>query len=139
MCSSRPTDFRSYFSLLILVIGLAGAGCGGSVVQVTVAEASKGKTADPINPVDITTWLGNSTRNFYGSGPWPDRPLRVIWEFETKLTSGRLHKDGWGGPVGPDNLQSEATVSTSARPTVISIASMLMMVTLSGPTKPKIA
>ena len=40
-------------------------------------------------------------RNFYGSGPWPDRPLAVIWEFETELISGRLHKEGWGGSSWP--------------------------------------
>ena len=101
MLSSRPTDFRSCLCLLILLISLAGAGCTGTVVKVPVAEASRGKIADPINPVEMPTWLGNSARNFYGTGPWPDRPLRVIWEFETKLTSGRLHKEGWGGSSWP--------------------------------------
>ena len=49
----------------------------------------------------VQTWLGNFARNFYGTGPWPDAPLEVIWSFKTKSTSGRLHKDPWGGTSWP--------------------------------------
>ena len=41
-------------------------------------------------------WLGNGERNFYGSGPWKDGGLKVVWQVETGFMSGRLHKDPWG-------------------------------------------
>ena len=40
-------------------------------------------------------------RNFYGTGPWKDGELTVIWEVETGFISGRLHKDPWGGTSWP--------------------------------------
>jgi outer membrane protein assembly factor BamB len=46
-------------------------------------------------------WLGSTSRNFYGTGPWSDKPLEVVWEFETKFITGRLHKDPWGGSSWP--------------------------------------
>ena len=46
-------------------------------------------------------WLGNSQRNFYGTGPWSDGPLEIVWEAETGLISGRLHPDPWGGTSWP--------------------------------------
>jgi outer membrane protein assembly factor BamB len=46
-------------------------------------------------------WLGNESRSFYGTGPWSDGPLEVVWEFETGFISGRLHKDPWGGSSWP--------------------------------------
>ena len=70
-------------------------------------------------------WLGTSERNFYGSGPWPDRPLEVIWEFETKLTSGRLHKEAGADQVGRDNLRFQGNAFISVRRTVTFIASIL--------------
>ena len=102
MCSLRPSLFRSQACLLLLLIGLAGSGCGNSVVKETVAEPRISKTAESTtSPADMPMWLGNAARNFYGSGPWPDRPLKVIWEVETKFTTGRLHKDRWRGSSWP--------------------------------------
>ncbi|MBA2340540.1 MAG: PQQ-binding-like beta-propeller repeat protein, partial [Pyrinomonadaceae bacterium] len=49
----------------------------------------------------VPMWLGNPERNAYGSGPWPSRPLEVLWDFKTKTSSGRLHKDQWGGSGWP--------------------------------------
>src|SRR5437763_1484917 len=46
-------------------------------------------------------WLGNATRNFYGTGPWKAGQLKVIWELKTDWISGRLHKDPWGGASWP--------------------------------------
>ena len=46
-------------------------------------------------------WLGNASRTFYGTGPWTGDKLEVVWSFETKGISGRLHKDPWGGTSWP--------------------------------------
>ena len=78
---------------------IASAGCAGRVVPETGAEVLHETPKTP--PTSVPLWLGNSTRNFYGTGPWSQQPVQVIWEFETKLTSGRLHKDGWGGTSWP--------------------------------------
>src|SRR5512132_1310188 len=99
MCSPIPALFRFQACLLLLCLGVAGSGCGSNVVKETEAEPLV--AAKPVKPPGMPMWLGNLERNFYGSGPWPDRPLEVIWEFETKLTSGPLHKEGWGGSSWP--------------------------------------
>ena len=82
------------------LLGLSASGCGRNVVKQTEAEPRLAAN-DPVPPTSVPMWLGTPERNFYGSGPWPDRPLEVIWEFETELTSGRLHKEGWGGSSWP--------------------------------------
>jgi outer membrane protein assembly factor BamB len=46
-------------------------------------------------------WLGNPSRNFYGTGPWSNEKLQIVWQFETKMISGRLHEDSWGGTSWP--------------------------------------
>ena len=72
--------------------------CGGGKAT-THTEA---KLPDPPKPPSsVPAWLGNASRTFYGTGPWSDGPLEVVWEFETKWTSGRLHKDPWGGSSWP--------------------------------------
>ena len=90
---------RLSLAIPALAFVFACTACGGRVVQKTEAEVLP-KAAAPV-PDAVPLWLGNPTRNFYGTGPWPDRPLEVVWEFETKLISGRLHKDGWGGTSWP--------------------------------------
>src|SRR5688572_7748943 len=101
MLSTFLTSFRSITCLSFLLLMFLGAtGCGRSVVKQTEAEPRVIANA-PVSPTSMTTWLGTSERNFYGTGPWPDRPLEVIWEFETELRSGRLHKEGWGGSSWP--------------------------------------
>ena len=84
-------------SLLVLGLALLPGACGGTVVSKT--EVGPGKK-EVINP-GLHFWLGNSQRNFYGSGPWSDGPLEVVWEAETGFTSGRLHTDPWGGTSWP--------------------------------------
>lgn len=74
--------------LLVLGLILATSSCSPAVAKKTEAEPLK---ARPVKPSGLPMWLGNVERNFYGSGPWPDRPLKVVWEFETELTSGRFH------------------------------------------------
>src|SRR5215207_7222777 len=91
--------FRLLLAIPALAFTFAFAACGGGVLQKTEAEVLKKAPAPP--PDAVPLWLGNASRNFYGTGPWPDRPVKVIWEFETELTSGRLHKDGWGGTSWP--------------------------------------
>ena len=88
---------RPLVAITALAFVFACTACGGRVLQKTEAEVLHKAAVPDAVPV----WLGNPTRNFYGTGPWPDRPVQVIWEFETKLTSGRLHKDGWGGTSWP--------------------------------------
>jgi outer membrane protein assembly factor BamB len=72
--------------------------CGGTVVPETEA---KPQPPPPKPPASVPMWLGNASRNFYGTGPWSDEPLQVVWEFETKWITGRLHKDPWGGSSWP--------------------------------------
>ena len=91
--------FRFLLAVLALALAVGLTACAGRVVQKTEAEPVR-KVAEP-PPTSVPLWMGNLTRNFYGTGPWPDRPLEVIWEMETKLISGRLHKDGWGGTSWP--------------------------------------
>jgi len=52
-------------------------------------------------PTAVPMWLGNPARTFYGTGPWSDKPLEVVWDFKTSWTRGRLHKDPWGGSGWP--------------------------------------
>ena len=83
---------------LILVL-LSLTSCGGRVV--TRTEAKPEPPPAPKPPTTVPAWLGNPSRNFYGTGPWSNDPLQVVWEFETKGISGRLHEDPWGGSSWP--------------------------------------
>src|SRR5688572_123550 len=78
---------------------LSLSGCGGSLVNETVAEPKVERALPP--PPTVPMWLGNPSRNFYGTGPWSDRPSEILWEFETELITGRQHKEGWGGSSWP--------------------------------------
>src|SRR5205085_2700214 len=55
----------------------------------------------PKPPSAVPMWLGNGERNYYGSGPWKEGGLKVVWQIETGFMSGRLHKDPWGGTSWP--------------------------------------
>src|SRR6185295_17899433 len=75
-------------------------------LSISCSKVTKG--TEPPKPAEVkkpaapvTTWLGNPERNYYGSGPWPDGQLEIVWEFKTSSTSGRLHKDPWGGTSWP--------------------------------------
>ncbi|HKO59632.1 MAG TPA: PQQ-binding-like beta-propeller repeat protein, partial [Pyrinomonadaceae bacterium] len=100
---SPPSTNLALPVILCLLAGsslvLAFTSCGGTLVTETVAEPVVARPAPP--PPSLPMWLGNTSRTFYGTGPWADRPLEVKWSFETRLTSGRLHKDGWGGSSWP--------------------------------------
>ncbi len=85
---------------MLLLVSVAAASCGRNLAKQTEAEPRITANA-PVIPTSVQMWLGTPARNFYGSGPWPERPLRVIWEFETDLMSGRLHREGWGGLSWP--------------------------------------
>ena len=85
------------FSPIILALLFLSA-CGGQVVPPTEA---KPQPPAPKPPTSVPFWLGNASRNFYGTGPWSDAPLQVVWSFETKGISGRLHKDPWSGSSWP--------------------------------------
>src|ERR1043165_5790688 len=74
------------------------AGCGGKAAYETKAEP---RIEKPKPPTAVPMWLRNGERNFFGTGPWKDGELKVIWEVETGFISGRLHKDPWGGTSWP--------------------------------------
>src|SRR5678810_30790 len=82
----------------ILLALLLLPACGGKVITETAAKPA---TPAPKPPTSVPAWLGNASRNFYGTGPWSDAPLQVVWEFKTNWISGRLHKDPWGGSSWP--------------------------------------
>src|SRR6201988_3258853 len=84
-------------SPIILALLLLSA-CGGKVI--TETEAAKPQPP-PKPPTSVPFWLGNASRNFYGTGPWSDARLPVVWAFEGKGTPGPLHKDPWGGSSWP--------------------------------------
>lgn len=97
---------RQSVSLLLLVCFVALLilnGCSGSAsTPRTESRESALSDARKVSlPQSVPTWLGNYTRNFYGTGPWPTAPLEVLWSYKTKSTSGRLHKDPWGGTSWP--------------------------------------
>ena len=81
------------------------SGCGGKIIKETEA-----KTAPPPKPPpSVPMWLGNPSRNFFGTGPLSNDPLQVVWKFETKMISGRLHKDPWGGTSWPGQPSVDET------------------------------
>ncbi|HEX5604244.1 MAG TPA: PQQ-binding-like beta-propeller repeat protein, partial [Pyrinomonadaceae bacterium] len=92
-------------SPIILALLLLSA-CGGKVV--TPTEAAK-PPEPPKPPSSVPAWLGNPSRNFYGTGPWAGKQLEVVWEFETNWISGRLHKDPWGGSSWPGQPSVDET------------------------------
>jgi outer membrane protein assembly factor BamB len=97
---SAVLQFCRRCTLFVLILSsLVFASC----TRVTKGEPDP-KTAvvaEKPAPARIATWLGNPGRNFYGTGPWKDGQLEVIWEFKTGWTSGPLHKDAWSGTSWP--------------------------------------
>src|SRR6185436_290737 len=83
--SSKSFSTRSGLFPRLLAIALSvliltfGAACDGKLVKETSAEPVAPRPAPP--PPTVPTWLGNSSRNFYGTGPWSDKPSEVLWEF----------------------------------------------------------
>ena len=84
--------------VLCLGLSIGLTACGNRAVSETKAGPLVEK---PKPPSAVPMWLGNSTRNFYGTGPWKDGQLSIVWEVETGFISGRLHKDPWGGTSWP--------------------------------------
>ena len=74
-------------SPIILALLLTTAACGGKVITETEA---KPPPPPPKPPTSVPMWLGNASRSFYGTGPWSDEPLEVVWEFETNWTTRAL-------------------------------------------------
>lgn len=83
---------------LCLASAFTFSGCSTKAVSETKAEPLIEK---PRPPSAVPMWLGNATRDFYGTGPIKDGQLKVIWQIETGFTSGHLHKDPWGGTSWP--------------------------------------
>src|SRR6185503_16134014 len=98
MNSSRLKFLYPCLLLLVVVFGaLAASGCANKEIKGTEVKAAE----PPKPPPSVPMWLGSPSRNFYGTGPWSNEPLQVVWEFKTSSTSGRLHKDPWGGTSWP--------------------------------------
>ena len=90
--------FRT-FSLLpiICALGFVFSGCTSKAVS----EAPAAVIEKPKPPATMSFWLGSPERNFYGTGPWKDGQLKIVWEVKTGFISGRFHKDPWGGTSWP--------------------------------------
>src|ERR1044071_8439368 len=97
--------FKTLSTILLLALLCSASACGGKVIQTTEAKPPP----PPKPPTSVPAWLGNAGRDFYGTGPWSDAPLEVVWEFETKWTTGRLHKDPWSGSSWPGQPSVDET------------------------------
>src|SRR5258708_3835254 len=73
--------------------------CAGKILSETEAKPASLPAEKPATT--LPAWLGNSSRTFYGTGPWSAAPLEVVWSFETTEISGRFHEDPWGGSSWP--------------------------------------
>ncbi|HYO91722.1 MAG TPA: PQQ-binding-like beta-propeller repeat protein, partial [Pyrinomonadaceae bacterium] len=100
--------FSALLLCLAAALGLSGCRQAVSVPRTETKESSLSEAKTVTAPASVPAWLGNPARNFYGTGPWPSRPLQVIWEFQTKSTSGPLHQAAWGGAGWP----GQASVTT---------------------------
>jgi len=98
--STSASQICRYSLLLVLI-----AACVPFIActKVTKGEAEKRPivAALPAPPAVMLTWLGAPSRNSYGTGPWKEGELTITWEMKTGATSGRLHKDPWGGTSWP--------------------------------------
>jgi len=92
-CAKKAVPLLPLAALLLL------SSCAGKIVSETEAKPASPPAEKPATT--LPAWLGNSSRNFYGTGPWSADPLEVVWSFETTGISGRLHKDPWGGSSWP--------------------------------------
>ena len=90
--------FKIISPILFLALLCSLSACGGKAISETKATPAP---APPKPPTTIPAWLGNPSRSFYGTGPWSNEPLKIVWEFKTDWISGRLHKDPWGGSSWP--------------------------------------
>lgn len=89
-----------YAVICFCVFSLSSTGCRTKAQSETVKAAP---TPTPVpTPEGTVTFLGNPTRDFYGTGPWKsDGPLKVVWQAKTGGISGQFHKDPWGGTSWP--------------------------------------
>jgi len=95
---SFPFGFRLFGGAVIAIWATAGlTGCSERVATAPLRPVIE----KPKPPTAVPMWLGSSERNFYGTGPWKEGELKIIWEVETGSISGRLHKDPWGGTSWP--------------------------------------
>jgi len=92
-----PLAIRFCGAALCLGALVSIAGCGGKAAS----EIKAGPINKPKPPSAVSMWLGSAERNFFGTGPWRDGELKVIWEVETGFITGRLHEDPWGGTSWP--------------------------------------
>src|SRR5215210_7590802 len=102
----RVAGRRAGVALLLLacasgLLFLGGCRQAASTPRAESRESALSDAKKVTVETSVPTWLGNYARSFYGTGPWPAAPLEVVWSFKTRMTSGRLHKDPWGGTSWP--------------------------------------
>jgi len=95
----RHLSSRHLIALALMLAPLLAA-CGGKVISKPAIEPGSKQTVKE-NPSSLPNWLGNPGRNFYGTGPWQEGPLEIVWERGTDFITGRLHKELWGGTSWP--------------------------------------
>jgi hypothetical protein len=110
MSGPNPTKltfrlYRWFMLFALLLVSLASVGCS----RVTKGTAPDSNTTKPTEakrppPAAVPMWLGNLERNFFGTGPWTDKPLEIAWDFKTGWVRGRLHPDPWGGSGWPGQV-----------------------------------
>ena len=87
---------RYFLLFLFLLTSLSLSAC----TRVTKGTEPNPKPVEVKKPAPpVATWLGNPERNYYGSGPWKDGQLEIVWEFKTSSTSGRFHQRSLGRHV----------------------------------------
>src|SRR4030095_3560768 len=97
-------------ALLLLCLGVCvtlSASCGEKLVTQPIPESKSKPAPTPVN--SVPNWLGNPERNFYGTGPWQEGPLEIVWANDTDFISGRLHPDLWGGTSWPGQPSVDGT------------------------------
>src|SRR5260370_23345167 len=102
MTSPNPTALQKYLVLCLLVLlGLVLSACGKTTKGKPASTATKVVEVREPTPAAVPMWLGNPERNFFGTGPWTDRPLEIVWDFKTGSVRGPLHPDPSGGSGWP--------------------------------------
>ena len=94
---SVPRGVRRFGGAMIICATVLLPGCR----KATPPPPPPPVVEKPKPPPAVPTWLGNPERNFYGTGPWKDGELKIVWEVQTGSISGRFHPDPWGGTSWP--------------------------------------
>src|SRR5256885_11955561 len=90
----------SLFLTILAVLFLNG--CGGKAETKSKTAESDMRPAETVRVREnVSTFLGNPSRSYYGTGPWSQQPLEVLWSVKTGAMAGPNHKVAWGGSALP--------------------------------------